>query len=147
MDYFNLLKIIKSLLLKIGNTMPYTSVQFFRCRCQKKQIWLTDGASNLEELASKTKAYFRRLKLSFRYAWQSNYTYIKIITKELILYDKLWDDSIEEKKITRWNQNAKDLIRLILLRQYIASISIPYTYRYHWKCDWNGSVKQSYYVY
>jgi hypothetical protein len=28
----------------------------------KKQIWLTDGASNLEELASKTKTYFKAIK-------------------------------------------------------------------------------------
>jgi SNF2 family DNA or RNA helicase len=68
MDYFNLLKIIKS---PIAQNWKHYAVrycegkQFFRVlkNGQKKQIWLTDGASNLEELASKTKTYFlRRLK-------------------------------------------------------------------------------------
>jgi SWI/SNF-related matrix-associated actin-dependent regulator 1 of chromatin subfamily A len=71
MDYFNLLKIIKS---PIAQNWKHYAVrycegkQFFRVlkNGQKKQIWLTDGASNLEELASKTKNIFlRRLKLKF----------------------------------------------------------------------------------
>jgi SNF2 family DNA or RNA helicase len=46
---------------------------------------------------------------------------------------------ILKKKITKKSiETQKDLVELILLRQYIASISIPY-YRYRWKCDWNGS--------
>lgn len=68
MDFFNLLKIIKSPIAQ--NWQHYATRycegrKFFRTlkNGQKRQIWLTDGASNLEELSSKTKnIVLRRLK-------------------------------------------------------------------------------------
>jgi len=68
MDFFNLLKIIKS---PIADNWKHYAVRycegkkFFRTlkNGQRKQIWITDGASNLEELANKTKnILLRRLK-------------------------------------------------------------------------------------
>jgi SWI/SNF-related matrix-associated actin-dependent regulator 1 of chromatin subfamily A len=137
MDFFNLLKIIKSPLAQ--NWKHYAvryceGRKFFRTlkNGQKKQIWLTDGASNLEELASKTKnIILRRLKTEVLDMPDKVITpmYYKLDAKGRKEYEQLWGDyllkrSAEGKK----NGNLqKDLVELVLLRQFIAAQAIPYT--------------------
>jgi SWI/SNF-related matrix-associated actin-dependent regulator 1 of chromatin subfamily A len=137
MDFFNLLKIIKS---PIAQNWRHYAVrycegrQFFRTlkNGQKKQIWLTDGASNLEELASKTKnIILRRLKTEVLDMPDKVITpmYHKLDAKGVKEYDQLWDDYLlkreaEGKKNT---DIQKDLVELILLRQFVAAQAIPYT--------------------
>lgn len=137
MDFFNLLKLIKSPLA--NNWMHYATrycdaKKFFRTlkNGQKKQIWLTDGASNLDELASKTKnVILRRLKTEVLDMPDKVITpmYHRLDTKELREYEQLWEDYLEKRTLEgKKNGNLqKDLVELILLRQFIAKIAIPYT--------------------
>ena len=137
MDFFNLLKIIKS---PIAENWKHYAVryceakQFFRTlkNGTKKQIWLTDGASNLEELASKTKnIILRRLKTEVLDMPDKVVSpmYQELDKKGWIEYNKLWDEYVtkrilEEKKT---NEEQKSLVELILLRKFIAAQAIPYT--------------------
>ena len=137
MDFFNLLKIIKSPIAE--NWRHYAlrycdGKQFFKTlkNGQKKQIWLTDGASNLEELHSRTKnIILRRLKVDVLDMPDKVITpmYQKLDANGLIEYEKLWDDYVEKRTLLgkKTNELQKDLVELILLRQYIAAQSIPYT--------------------
>lgn len=137
MDFFNLLKIIKS---PIAENWKHYAVrycegkQFFRTlkNGTKKQIWLTDGASNLEELASKTKnIILRRLKTEVLDMPDKVVTpmYQQLDKKGWNEYNELWDEYVtkrilEEKKT---NEEQKSLVELILLRKFIAAQAIPYT--------------------
>lgn len=137
MDFFNLLKIIKS---PIAENWKHYAVRycegrkFFRTlkNGQRKQIWLTDGASNLEELANKTKnILLRRLKTDAIDMPDKIVTpmYHQLDKQGWKMYDKLWDEYVELKKKLgkRTNESQKDLVELILLRQFIAQEAIPYT--------------------
>ncbi len=137
MDFFNLLKIIKS---PIAENWKHYAVryceakQFFRTlkNGTKKQIWLTDGASNLEELAAKTKnIILRRLKTEVLDMPDKVVTpmYQELDKKGWGEYNELWDEYVtkrilEEKKT---NEEQKSLVELILLRKFIAAQAISYT--------------------
>ncbi len=137
MDFFNLLKIIKS---PIAQNWKHYAVRycdgkkFFKTlkNGQKRQIWITDGASNLEELASKTKnIILRRLKTEVLDMPDKviTPTYHRLSTKEWIQYEQLWDDYLQ-KRVSEGKRNGnlqKDLVELILLRQFIAAVAIPHT--------------------
>jgi SWI/SNF-related matrix-associated actin-dependent regulator 1 of chromatin subfamily A len=137
MDFFNLLKIIKS---PIADNWKHYAVrycegrQFFRTlkNGQRKQIWLTDGASNLEELSNKTKnILLRRLKTDAIDMPDKIVTpmYHQLDVKGWRMYEQLWDEYVELKKKQgkRTNESQKDLVELILLRQFIANEAIQYT--------------------
>ncbi len=137
MDFFNLLKIIKS---PIADNWKHFAVrycdgrQFFRTlkNGQRKQIWLTDGASNLEELASKTKNIIvRRLKTEVLDMPDKVMTpmHHMLDKKGLKNYELLWEQYTEKRKLEgkKTNELQKDLVELILLRQFIALEAIPYT--------------------
>ena len=137
MDFFNLLKIIKS---PIANNWQHYATRycegrkFFRTlkNGNKKQIWLTDGASNLEELASKTKnIILRRLKTDVLDMPDKVITPMHHLldTKQQAQYEFLWEDYLLAKKAAgkRVKEEQKDLVELILLRQFIAQQAIPYT--------------------
>ncbi len=137
MDFFNLLKIIKSPLAQ--NWKHYAvryceGKKFFRTlkNGQKKQIWLTDGASNLEELANKTKnIILRRLKTEVLDMPDKVVTpmYYELDKKQKKEYDLLWDDYVIKKELIgkKVKEDQKDLVELILLRKFIAMQAIPYT--------------------
>jgi SWI/SNF-related matrix-associated actin-dependent regulator 1 of chromatin subfamily A len=137
MDFFNLLKIIKSPIAQ--NWQHYATRycegrKFFRTlkNGQKKQIWLTDGASNLEELASKTKnIILRRLKTEVLDMPDKVITPMHHLldSKQQAQYEFLWEDYLLAKKAAgkRVREEQKDLVELILLRQFIAQQAIPYT--------------------
>jgi len=137
MDFFNLLKIIKS---PIAQNWKHYAVRycdgkkFFKTlkNGQKRQIWITDGASNLDELASKTKnIILRRLKTEVLDMPDKviTPTYHRLTTKEWVQYEQLWDDYLQ-KRVSEGKRNGnlqKDLVELILLRQFIAAVAIPHT--------------------
>jgi SWI/SNF-related matrix-associated actin-dependent regulator 1 of chromatin subfamily A len=137
MDFFNLLKIIKS---PIAENWKHYAVrycdgrQFFRTLKNglRKQIWLTDGASNLEELASKTKnIILRRLKTEVLDMPDKVITpmHHKLTTKGWVQYEALWEEYLE-KRVLEGKKNGslqKDLVELVLLRQFIAAEAIPHT--------------------
>ena len=137
MDFFNLLKIIKS---PIAENWKHYAVRycdgrkFFRTlkNGQRKQIWLTDGASNLEELANKTKnTIIRRLKTEVLDMPDKVITPMHHILDKrgLKQYELLWEEYLEKRKLEgkKTNDLQKDLVELILLRQFIAQEAIPYT--------------------
>ena len=137
MDFFNLLKLIKS---PIAENWKHYAVrycdgrQFFRTlkNGQRKQIWLTDGASNLEELANKTKnILLRRLKKDAIDMPDKIVTpmYHQLDKSGWKMYHQLWDEYVEMKKKLgkKTMESQKDLVELILLRQFIALQAIPYT--------------------
>ena len=137
MDFFNLLKIIKSPIAQ--NWQHYATrycdgKKFFRTlkNGQKKQIWITDGASNLEELSSKTKnIILRRLKTDVLDMPDKVITpmYHLLDSKQQTQYEYLWEEYTLAKKEAgkKVKEEQKDLVELILLRQFIAQQAIPYT--------------------
>jgi len=137
MDFFNLLKIIKS---PIANNWKHFAVRYCEGRQfirtlkngQRRQIWLTDGASNLEELATKTKnIILRRLKTDTLDMPDKVITpmYHKLDSKGWLEYDRLWDDYMLKRKAEgkKSIETQKDLVELILLRKFIAMSAIPST--------------------
>lgn len=136
MDFFNLLKVIKS---PIANNWQYFATRYCDARKifrtlkngKRKQIWLTDGASNLDELASKTKnLILRRLKENVLDMPDKIITpvYHELSDKGWDEYDKLWDDYLEKRKTEKKKGSVqKDLVELILLRKFIAMEAIPQT--------------------
>lgn len=137
MDFFNLLKIIKSPLAE--NWKHYAvrycdARKFFRTlkNGQKKQIWLTDGASNLEELAAKSKnIILRRLKTEVLDMPDKVIIpmYHKLDAKGRKEYEDLWEDYLIKRASEgkKTGNLQKDLVELILLRQFIAAQAIPNT--------------------
>lgn len=137
MDFFNLLKIINS---PIAQNWMYFALRycdgrkFFRTlkNGKRKQIWLTDGASNLEELANKTKnSIIRRLKTEVLDMPDKVVTSMhhKLDKKGLKEYELLWEEYLVQRKKEgkRVGGLDKDLVELILLRQFISLQAIPYT--------------------
>ena len=136
MDYYNLLKLIKH---PITNNWKFYATRY----CDGKQIntrlkngrtkkvWLTNGASNLDELNLKTKNVFLR-RLTEEFTDMPDKTVIPVINELSTIqrreYEKLWDDYLlEREKIGKNVDLQKDLVELGLLRKYIAMQTIPYT--------------------
>ena len=137
MDFFNLLKLIKSPLIENWKHFAVRYCEgkkFFKTlkNGQKRQIWLTDGASNLDELAAKTKnIILRRLKTEVLDMPDKVVTpmFHQLDSKENKQYEALWEEYLE-KRTSEGKKNGniqKDLVELILLRQFIAAMAIPYT--------------------
>lgn len=136
MDYFNLLKIIKS---PIAENWKHFAIRycdgrkFFRTlkNGQKRQIWLTDGATNLDELAVKTKnILLRRLKTDVLDMPDKviSPTYHKLSTKGWAQYNALWDEYLEKRRLEgKRGALQKDLVELGLLRKFVAMEAIPET--------------------
>lgn len=137
MDFYNLLKLIKSPLVENWKHFAVRyceGKQFYRTlkNGKKKQIWLTDGASNLDELHAKTKnIMLRRLKTEVLDMPEKIVSpmYHKMDKSAIKRYEDLWDEYIQ-KKISegkRVGHLQKDLVELILLRQFIALEAIQHT--------------------
>lgn len=136
MDFFNLLKIIKAPIAENWKhyALRYCDArQFFKTLNNgvRKQIWLTDGASNLDELASKTKnIILRRLKTEVLDMPDKVITpmHYQLDKKAIKQYEFLWEEYLEKRRKEGKSTNLeKDLVELILLRQFIAQQAIQYT--------------------
>lgn len=136
MDFFNLLKIIRA---PIANNWQYFATRYCDARKmfrtlkngRKKQIWLTDGASNIDELATKTKnLILRRLKTDVLNMPDKLVipNYYELTDKGWDEYNRLWDDYLEKRKAEKKKGSIqRDLVELILLRKFIAMEAIPQT--------------------
>ena len=137
MDFFNLLKIIKS---PIAENWKHYAVRYCDAKRfykvlkngQRKQIWLTNGSSNLDELANKSKnIMLRRLKSDVLDLPDKIITpvYHKLTASGRKQYEELWDNYLKARILAgKKNGNLeKDLVELILLRQFIAAQAIPHT--------------------
>jgi len=134
MDYYNLLRLIKSPI--VDNFKFYVQrycegkqITTTLKNGQKKKIWLTNGASNLEELAIKTKhIYKRRLKTEIKDMPDKLIvpTYHQFTEKQWAGYDELWEEYlIERKKKKKRGEPERDLVELGLLRKFVAMEAIP----------------------
>jgi SWI/SNF-related matrix-associated actin-dependent regulator 1 of chromatin subfamily A len=136
MDYYNLLKLIKSPIT--DNWVFYAKrycdgKKFFKTlkTGQRKQIWLTNGSSNLDELAQKTRNIMLRRKKE-EVLDMPEKTRIPVF-HELdkagwAEYDNLWDEYLEQRKLDGKTVNLqRDLTETILLRRFIAKQSIQHT--------------------
>ena len=124
MDYYNLLKLIKN---PITDNWKFFATRYCDARKmvrtlkngQKKQIYITDGASNLDELRQKTKnSVLRRLKTEVLDMPDKIVVpvYHELDEEGWSKYNELWNDYIEKRKLEGKNTNLqKDLVELILL--------------------------------
>jgi SWI/SNF-related matrix-associated actin-dependent regulator 1 of chromatin subfamily A len=136
MDYFNLLNMIKS---PIAKNWQYFAIRycegrkFFKTLKSgiKKQIWITDGASNLDELASKTKNIILRRKKEDVLDMPDKTiipVYHELSNYGRREYNNLWDDYLVKRKAEgKHGKLQRDLVELILLRKHIAMEAIKDT--------------------
>jgi len=137
MDFFNLLKLVKSPLA--DNWVHYAKrycegKKFFKKlkSGRTKQIWLTDGASNLDELYKRTKNnMLRRLTEDVLDMPDKLITPVfhQMSDTAWDKYHNLWDDYINKRKVEgkRTANLEKDLIELGILRQHMALENISNT--------------------
>jgi len=136
MDYYNLLALIGSPI--VANWKHYVirycdgrQITTTLKNGYKKKVWLTNGSSNLEELALKTKnVYLRRLKTEIGDMPEKNIspTYHKFTDKQWDTYNELWEEYlVERKKKKKRGEPDRDLVELGLLRKFVAMQAIPET--------------------
>ena len=136
MDYYNLLALIGSPI--VANWKHYVirycdgkQITTTLKNGRKKKVWLTNGSSNLEELALKTRnVYLRRLKTEIGDMPEKNIapTYHKFTDKQWATYDELWEEYlVERKKKKKRGEPDRDLVELGLLRKFVAMEAIPET--------------------
>lgn len=95
-----------------------------------KPIWITSGASNLDELREKVKnCYIRRVKDDIPGMVERNVIerYYDLTNEEQVIYDKTWDEYQKSQfEVGNFNLN-KDLTEGILLRMQISDFMIERT--------------------
>lgn len=132
MNLFNVLKLIQC---PICDNYEY----FVKTYCDGKQItnnytqkkmWLTGGASNLDELMEKIKTiYLRRLKKDIpgMVTKSIHQRYYELTFDQRLEYDNLWDD-YEKSQMDLGNENInKQLTEGIFLRQFVSSAMVENT--------------------
>lgn len=136
MDFYNLLKLIKS---PLADNWKFYVQRYCEGRQitttlkngRKKKIWLTNGASNLDELALKTKnLYLRRLKTDISDMPEKNISpvYHNLNKKQRKNYENLWEEYLDERaKQKKRGIPPKDMVELGLLRKFVAMEAIPLT--------------------
>lgn len=136
MDYYNLLKLIKA---PIADNYKFYVKRYCDGRQitttlkngKKKKVWLTNGASNLEELALKTKnIYLRRLKTEIGDMPDKIVVpvYHKFNNRQWRDYENLWEEYLEERRRNKKKGvPEKCLVELGLLRKFVAMEAIPET--------------------
>ena len=134
-NYFNLLKIVDSPLTLKWQSYVRRYCKGYQFNVGNRKVWNTSGASNLDELRERTKAYvLRRMKTDILDLPE------KIITPVFVeLTSKMYDEELEE--FTRISNDKKDnetisvtLNRLMKIRQLIAYEKIQYTCELIDKC-------------
>jgi len=135
-DLYNLLKIIGHPLSDNWQfyVKRYCDAKNFKKKMKNgkiKNIWLIDGNSNLDELAIRVKnKVLRRLKENVLDMPDKTIipVYNELTSKEWVEYDNLWEEYLIKRKEEKKRGNPqRDLVELILLRQFIAMKAIPNT--------------------
>ena len=129
MDYFNLLSIIDSPVTNNWVHYAKTYCEGMRFKKGGKFIWVTNGASNLEELSSKTKrTILRRKKEHVLDLPEKLITPVYLELENVDGYKNVWNEYMEQRKLDGKKGNpAKDLVEMTLLRTFIAMETVPYT--------------------
>lgn len=140
MDYFNLLKIIESPIAEDWHfyAKRYCDLKKFTREYKngkKRTNFVTDGASNLDELHLKTKnGLLRRKKTEVLDMPDKTIiaNSLELTKQELVEYDFLWEEYLQKRlddgkrnnhKITE----SKDMIEIGLLRKFVGIKAIPHT--------------------
>lgn len=137
-DYYNLLKLIKAPLADnykfymqryCGGKLITTKHK--NARGNNKKVWIDTGATNLEELALKTRhLYLRRLKTEIGDMPEKTIvpTYHKFNKRQWRDYENLWEEYLEERvKNKRKGTPDRALVELGLLRKFVAMEAIAET--------------------
>ena len=129
MDYFNLLSIIDSPVTNNWVHYAKTYCEGMRFKKGGRFIWVTNGASNLEELATKTKrTILRRKKEHVLDLPEKLITPVYLELENVDGYKNVWNEYMEQRKLDGKKGNpAKDLVEMTLLRTFIAMETVPYT--------------------
>jgi SWI/SNF-related matrix-associated actin-dependent regulator 1 of chromatin subfamily A len=129
MDYYNLLSIIDSPIT--NNWVHYAKTYCDGMRFKKggRYIWVTKGASNLDELASKTKrTILRRKKEDVLDLPEKLITPVYLELENVDGYKSVWEDYLEKRRVEGKKGNpARDLVEMTLLRTFIAMETVPYS--------------------
>jgi SNF2 family DNA or RNA helicase len=127
-NYFNLLKIVDSPLTLNWQSYVRRYCKGYQFSVGNRKVWNTSGASNLDELRERTKAYvLRRMKTDILDLPE------KIVTPIFVeLNSKMYEEELDD--FTRISNDKKDeetltvtLNRLMKIRQLISYEKIPYT--------------------
>lgn len=137
MDFFNLLKLVKS---PLADNWKFYAQRYCDARSfyktihgKKRQIWITDGASNLDELGIRTKnALLRRLKTQVLDMPDKTITthYHDLNKRGWAEYENLWEEYLQKRAAEgkrKISSLHKDIVELGLLRKFIAMEAIPHT--------------------
>jgi SWI/SNF-related matrix-associated actin-dependent regulator 1 of chromatin subfamily A len=138
MDYYNLLKLIKA---PIADNYKFYMQRYCggkqittkhkNAKGNPKKVWIAKDASNLEELAIKTKhLYLRRLKTEIGDMPEKTIvpTYHKLNKRQLKGYEDCWEEYLDERQRNKKKGTPdKALVELGLLRKYVAMEMIPET--------------------
>lgn len=129
MDYFNLLSIIDSPVTNNWVHFAKTYCEGMRFKKAGRFIWVTTGASNLEELGAKTKrTILRRKKEEVLDLPEKLITPVYLELENVDGYKNVWEDYMEQRRLDGKKGNpAKDLVEMTLLRTFIAMETVPYT--------------------
>lgn len=129
MDYYNLLSIIDSPVANNWVHYAKTYCDGKRFRKGNKYVWVTKGASNLDELAAKTKkTILRRKKEDVLDLPDKLISPIYFELNDVKGYKNVWEEYLNKRKRDGKKGNpAKDLVEMTLLRTFIAMETVPYT--------------------
>ena len=135
-DLYNLLKIIGHPLSDNWQfyVKRYCDAMNFKKKMKNgkiKNIWVIDGNSNLNELSIRIKnRVLRRMKEEVLDMPEKTIipVFNELTSKEWVEYDNLWEEYLIKRKEQKKRGNPqRDLVELILLRQFIALRAIPNT--------------------
>ncbi len=129
MDYFNLLSIIDSPVTNNWVHYAKTYCEGMRFKKGGRFVWVTTGASNLEELATKTRrTILRRKKEDVLDLPEKLITPVYLELENVDGYKNVWNEYMEQRRLDGKKGNpAKDLVETTLLRTFIAMETVPYT--------------------
>ena len=129
MDYYNLLSIIDCPVANNWVHYARTYCEGIRFKKGGRYIWVTKGASNLEELSEKTKrTILRRKKEEVLDLPDKLITPVYLELQNVDGYKNVWEEYLSQRKIDGKKGNpARDLVESTLLRTFIAMETVPYT--------------------
>ncbi len=129
MDYYNLLSIIDSPVANNWVHYAKTYCEGMRFKKGGKYVWVTKGASNLDELSTKTRrTILRRKKEDVLDLPEKLITPVYLELQNELGYKSVWEDYLNKRKLDGKKGNpSKDLVETTLLRSFIAMETVPYT--------------------
>lgn len=134
MDYFNLLNLCESTVTSNWQyyAFRYCDAKKFRKKTKYgkfRDIWLTDGASNLEELHERTKDLILRRKKDDHLDLPPKIVapyYIEI--DDMNQYDRVFDEYLEWAKSEGKRLGAgRHMVELVVLRKYLAEEKVKHS--------------------